>query len=81
MTNTQNSTIPLFQWHGSESEPSGTAIYTVNNASMTMELPDFKTANSVHFLLKRAQDAGRFHALWEAKRAAVHAIGMLEDKA
>lgn len=65
---------------GSEASLTGSATYTVDGASMTLELPDIKTANSVHFLLLRATRAGAYRALQQARRAVHQELTRLEDQ-
>ena len=67
-------------WVGSEASLTGSATYTVDEASMTLALPDFKTANSVHSLLQRAARAGAHRALQQARRAVQHELTRLEDQ-
>lgn len=72
--------IADMSWVGSESSLTGSATYTVDGASMTLELPDFKTANSVHFLLRRAVRAGAYRALQQARRSVHQELTRLEDQ-
>lgn len=75
-----HTTIANMSWTGSESSPTGSATYTVDGASMTLELPDFKTANSVHFLLQRAVRAGAYRTLQQARRSVHQELNRLEDQ-
>ena len=72
--------IADMSWVGSEASLAGSATYTVDEASMTLALPDFKTANSVHFLLQCAAKAGRYQALREVHRMMHQEITRLEDR-
>lgn len=72
--------IADMSWVGSESSLTGSVTYTVDGASMTLELPDFKTANSVHFLLRRAVRAGAYRALQQARRSVHQELTRLEDQ-
>lgn len=72
--------IADMSWVGSEASLTGSATYTVDGASMTLELPDFKTANSVHFLLRRAVRAGAYRALQQARRSVHQELTRLEDQ-
>lgn len=72
--------ITTMSWAGSESSPAGSATFTVDGASMTLDLPDFKTANSVHFLLLRAVRAGAYRALQQARRSVHQELTRLEDQ-
>ncbi len=72
--------IADMSWVGSEVSLTGSATYTVDGASMTLALPDFKTANSVHFLLRRAVRAGAYRALQQARRSVHQELTRLEDQ-
>lgn len=69
-----------FTWTGVPDAAGGEAKYTVDDASMSFVLPDFKTANSIYFLLQRAERAGKSKALQSAKREVVLALNQLESK-
>lgn len=71
-------TTVAFEWQGTQESPDGEAEYTVDGMSMKANLPDFRTANSIYFLLQRAERAGRLNALWEAKREFTVALNRME---
>lgn len=76
-----HTTIAHMSWTGSESSPTGSATYTVDGASMTLELPDFKTANSIHkFLILRAEAAGRRAALDRLRKEVFTTLRKMEDE-